>query len=176
MTVSLLPMEIALVALSSRSGCPRPSVGDSFTRTVLVRRTLSKRVSLIMTHLWHRACQYLAFGSLGPCWSSEGDDSRFKIINRHEAIRWPFDEEKLRLAREFLQREFRSSICRDYFDFDRKGQVFTIEGSRVRQTLLIPAATFEHPDFSLLLSGHLVTVLNSAEGIPVTLTPQGPTY
>jgi hypothetical protein len=54
--------------------------------------------------------------------------------------------------------------------------VFTIEGSRVRQTLLIPAATFEHPDFSLLLSGHLVTVLNSAEGIPVTLTPQGPTY
>jgi hypothetical protein len=97
-------------------------------------------------------------------------------INRHEAIRSPLDEEKLRLVREFLQREFRSSICRDYFEVDKKAQVFIVESARVRQRLVIPAATFEHPDFSLLLGGHLVTALNSAEGRPVTLTPQGPTY
>jgi hypothetical protein len=54
--------------------------------------------------------------------------------------------------------------------------MFTIEGSRVRQVLAIPEATFDHPDFTLLLNSHLVTVLNGAEGIPVTLTPQGPRY
>jgi hypothetical protein len=111
---------------------------------------------------------------LGPGWESKGSERA--IINRHQALPSPFDEEKLRLVREFLQREFRSSVCRDYFAFDRNAQVFVIEGSRVRQALVIPEATFDHRDFVLLLSGHLVVMLNSAEGIPVTLTPQGPRY
>jgi hypothetical protein len=113
-------------------------------------------------------------GSRGLGWSGEG--RRSKIIHGHQAILSPFDEGKLRLVREFLQREFRSSVCRDYFAIDKNAQMFTIEGSRVGQILVIPEATFDHPDFCLLLNGHLVTVLNSAEGIPVTLTPQGPRY
>jgi hypothetical protein len=114
------------------------------------------------------------FGPLGPGWSGEG--RRSKIINRHQAVLSPFDEGKLRLVREFLQREFRSSVCRDYFVIDKNAQVFTIEGSRVRQILVIPEATFDQADFYSLLNGHLVTVLNDADGIPVTLTPQGPRY
>jgi hypothetical protein len=98
------------------------------------------------------------------------------IINRLQALPSPFDDEKLRLVREFLQREFRSSVCRDYFALDTNAQIFVIEGTRVRQTLVIPGATFDHPDFVLLLNEHLVVTLTSAEGIPVTLTPQGPRY
>jgi hypothetical protein len=97
-------------------------------------------------------------------------------VKARPTIQSPFNEGRLRLVREFLQREFRSSVCRDYFAFDQNAQVFIIEGARVRQRLVIPFATFEHPDFYQLMSGHLVTVLNGAEGIPVTLTPQGPTY
>jgi hypothetical protein len=86
----------------------------------------------------------------------------------------PFDEEKLQLVREFLQREFRSCVCRDYFDFDRNAQVFVMEAPRVRQTLVVPSATFENPDFARLLNWRFVTVLAVADGVPVTLTSEGP--
>jgi hypothetical protein len=115
----------------------------------------------------------LHLGLLGPGWAGKAAND---IINRSQALPSPFDDEKLRLVREFLQREFRSAVCRDHFAFDKNAQIFVIEGSRVRQPLVIPEATFDHPDFVLLLSGHLVLMLNSAEGVPVTLTPQGPRY
>jgi hypothetical protein len=67
-------------------------------------------------------------------------------------------------------------VCRDYFAFDKNAQVFVIEGTRIRQTLLIPDTTFDQPDFGLLLNRHLMNALTSADGIPVTLTPDGPRY
>jgi hypothetical protein len=62
-------------------------------------------------------------------------------------------------------------VCRDYFDLEKNAQVFVMEGPRVRQTLVVPSATFENPDFARLLNWRFVTVLAVADGVPVTLTP-----
>jgi hypothetical protein len=141
---------------------PRPHLGSR------------KCISFQAGSPWHSACECDDLGSLGPDWSSKGNDSN--IIDRRLVLHSPFDEEKLRVVREFLQREFRAWVCRDYFAFDKNAQVFVIEGTRIRQTLLIPNTTFDQPDFGLLLNRHLMNALTSADGIPVTLTPDGPRY
>jgi hypothetical protein len=91
--------------------------------------------------------------------------------------RVPFDEERLQLVREFLQREFRDCQHRDFFAFDTTAQVFVIGSERsLRYTLVIPKETFENPDFARLLNVHLVTALKAARGVRLTLTPQGAWY
>jgi hypothetical protein len=91
--------------------------------------------------------------------------------------RVPFDEEKLQLVREFLQREFRGSEQRDFFAFDRTAQVFVIgSGHSLRRTLVIPKETFEDADFARLLNVQLSTALKLAGGVRITLTPQGARY
>jgi hypothetical protein len=88
-----------------------------------------------------------------------------------------FDEERLRLVREFLQREFRDCQHRDFFAFDRAAQVFVIGSERsLRHMLVIPKPTFEDPNFARLLNEHLVTALKAARGVQLTLTPQGTWY
>jgi hypothetical protein len=84
------------------------------------------------------------------------------------------DEHKLRVARAFLQREFRASRHNDYFDSVEMAQVFEIEPSKgPRRTLIIPKRTFEHPDFLLLLDARLIETLQSAIDTPVILMPEG---
>ncbi len=84
------------------------------------------------------------------------------------------DEDKLRLVRKFLQREFRAFRQEDYFDSVEMAQVFRIEPSRgPGYTLIIPKGTFEHPDFTLLFDARLVDVLQSALDTPLILTPEG---
>jgi hypothetical protein len=65
-------------------------------------------------------------------------------------------------------------VCRDYFDLDKNAQVFMMEGLPVRQTLVVPSGTFENPNFARLLNWRLVTMLAVADGVPVTLTSEGP--
>lgn len=91
--------------------------------------------------------------------------------------RVPFDEDKLQLVREFLQREFRGCEQRDFFAFDRTGQVFVIGSEHsLRHTLVIAKETFEDAGFALLLNVQLVTALKLARGVRITLTPQGARY
>jgi hypothetical protein len=86
----------------------------------------------------------------------------------------PFDDGKLRLVREFLQREFRGCRHDDYFDPAKAAQVFIIEPHRrPRHMLIIPTGTFEHADFSFLLNANLADALRHARGVPLTLTPKG---
>ena len=86
----------------------------------------------------------------------------------------PIDEHKLRLVREFLQREFRTSRHEDYFDSVEMAQVFVVETIQgLRHTLIIPKRTFEHPDFTLLCDARLVEALQSALDTPLMLTPEG---
>ena len=88
--------------------------------------------------------------------------------------RVPFDEDKLQLVREFLQREFRGSEHRDFLAFDRAAQVFVIGSEHgLRRTLVIPKETFEEADLARLLNVQLVTALKLAGGVRITLTPQG---
>jgi hypothetical protein len=94
--------------------------------------------------------------------------------NERPGTRVPFAEEKLRLVREFLQREFRGCEQRDFFAFDKAAQVFVIGFEHsLRRTLVIPKETFEDADFARLLNVQLVTALKLAGGIRITLTPQG---
>jgi hypothetical protein len=94
--------------------------------------------------------------------------------NKRPGTRVPFDEEKLQLVREFLQREFRGYEQRDFFAFDRTAQVFVIGSEHsLRRTLVIPKGTFEDADFARLLNVQLVTALKLAGGVRITLTPQG---
>jgi hypothetical protein len=96
------------------------------------------------------------------------------LNDRRRLIASPFDAEKLVLVRDFLRREFRDCLHRDYFAFDQTAQVFVIEtehGSRHR--LVIPEATFDDPGFSRLCDVQLADMLRLAEGC-VTLTPHGP--
>jgi hypothetical protein len=87
----------------------------------------------------------------------------------------PFDEGKLRLIREFLRREFRDCDHRDFFAFDRTAQVFLIDTGRgTRLTLVVPKATFEHPDFARVCNAQLVDALKLTREGRVLLTPHGP--
>jgi hypothetical protein len=87
----------------------------------------------------------------------------------------PFDEVKLLLVREFLWREFRDCHHRDFFAFDQTAQVFLIETGRgFRHMLVIPKATFEHPDLPRLCIAHLAVTLKLAREGRVMLTSQGP--
>jgi hypothetical protein len=88
------------------------------------------------------------------------------------------DEGKLRLVREFLQREFRNCCHDDYFDGATPAQVFIIETARgFQRSLVIPQRTFEHPDFAFLCNARLAEALAEAlpngRGGPLTLTPEG---
>jgi hypothetical protein len=86
----------------------------------------------------------------------------------------PFDEGKLLLVRDFLQREFRSCRHDDYFDPATRAQVFVIEPTRGPQhTLIIPKGTFEHADFAFLWNSHLADAIQDARGVPLTLTAKG---
>ena len=68
------------------------------------------------------------------------------MVDNETATPSPFDEDKLRLVREFLQREFRTSRHEDYFHSVEMAQVFRIEpGKGPGHTLMIPKGTFEHP-------------------------------
>jgi len=97
---------------------------------------------------------------------------------RDHAFPSPFDEAKLQLTRDFLQREFRGSEIRDYFAiYGNAFQIFIVEVNlSLRHTLLIPEETFLDEDFSGLLDVHLVTTLTLAREAPVTLTLRGPRY
>jgi hypothetical protein len=87
----------------------------------------------------------------------------------------PFDEVKLLLIREFLWREFRDCIHRDFFAFDQTAQVFLIETGRgFRHMLVIPKATFDTGDLARLCNAHLAATLKLAREGRVMLTPQGP--
>jgi hypothetical protein len=89
----------------------------------------------------------------------------------------PFDEAQLLLIRDFLRREFRDCHHRDFIAFDQTAQVFLIETGRgCRHMLVIPKATFEHPDFARLCNAELAATLRRAGGARVTLTPQGAWY
>jgi hypothetical protein len=97
------------------------------------------------------------------------------MIDNETATPSPFDEDKLRLVREFLQREFRDSRQKDYFDSVEMAQVFVIEPiRRPPHTLIIPKRTFEHPDFTLLCDVRLVEALQSAVDTRLVLMPEGP--
>jgi hypothetical protein len=96
------------------------------------------------------------------------------LINNETATPSPFDEHKLRLVREFLQREFRASRHEDFFDSVEMAQVFVIETSQgLRHTLIIPKGTFEHPDFTLLCDARLAETLQGALDMPLMLRPEG---
>jgi hypothetical protein len=97
------------------------------------------------------------------------------MINERPGMQVPFDEEKLQLVREFLQREFRGGQHRDYFEFHTTMQIFVIETERgVRHTLVIPKRTIENGDLTRLLNPQLVIALELARHARVTLTPRGP--
>ena len=84
------------------------------------------------------------------------------------------DEGKLLLVREFLRREFRDCHHRDFFAFDQAAQVFLIETGRgFRHALVIPKATFDHPDFAFFCNAQLADALQQARGFPLTLRPDG---
>jgi hypothetical protein len=86
----------------------------------------------------------------------------------------PVEEGKLKLVREFLQREFRNCRHHDYFGQALMVQVFVIEPGRgPRHTLLISKSMFDHDDFILLLNGHLAEALQESRDVPRTLTPEG---
>jgi hypothetical protein len=94
------------------------------------------------------------------------------MIDSETATPSPFDEDKLRLVREFLQREFRTSRHEDYFDSVEMAQVFVVERIQgPRHTLIVPKRTFEYPDFTLLCDARLVEALQSA--LDTVLTPEG---
>src|SRR5258705_13386942 len=96
------------------------------------------------------------------------------MLNNEAATPSPFDEHKLGLVREFLQREFRASRHEDYFDSVEFAQVFVIHTShRSLRTLIIPKGTFEHPDFTLLWDARLADALQSAVDTPLRLMPEG---
>jgi hypothetical protein len=96
------------------------------------------------------------------------------VTNNGTATPPPFDEHKLQLVREFLQREFRGSRHEDYFNSVEMIAVFVIETSQgLRHTLIIPKSTFEHPDFTLLCDARLAEALHSARDIPLVLRPEG---
>ena len=96
------------------------------------------------------------------------------MLNNEAATPSPFEEHKLRLVREFLQREFRASRHEDYFDSVEIAQVFVIHTSRrPLRTLVIPKGTFEHPDFTLLWDARLADALQSALDTPLRLMPEG---
>jgi hypothetical protein len=91
-----------------------------------------------------------------------------------QRIRIPFDEDKLRLVREFLRREFRDCYHRDFFAFNQTAHVFLIETGRgSRLTLIITKATFEDPHFARLCNAELAETLKRAREARVLLTPQG---
>ena len=97
------------------------------------------------------------------------------MTSERPETRVPFDEARLQLVRAFLRREFRGCRHRDYFEFDKTAQVFLIETDRnVRHTLVIPKSTFEDADFIVLLNRQLVTALELAGSLRVTLTPRAP--
>jgi hypothetical protein len=84
-------------------------------------------------------------------------------------------EAKIELVREFLRREFRECQHRDFFELDEIAQVFIIETPRrYWHILVIPKATFEHPDFARLCNAQLAATLALVRESRVTLTPQGP--
>jgi hypothetical protein len=86
----------------------------------------------------------------------------------------PVEEGKLKLVREFLQREFRNARHHDYFDQAKMAQVFVLEPSRgPRHILLIPKSMFDHDDFLLLMDGRLADGLQESRDVPRTLTPEG---
>jgi hypothetical protein len=71
------------------------------------------------------------------------------MIDEKPGPQSPFDQGKLRLVREFLQREFRGCRHDDYFDPAKTAQVFVIEPHRrPRYILIIPKGTFEQSDFA----------------------------
>jgi hypothetical protein len=87
----------------------------------------------------------------------------------------PFDEDRLRLVREFLRREFRDCHHRDFFAIDQTAQVFLIETGRgFRHMLVVPKTTFEDADFPRLCNARLVATLKLARQGRVLLTPHGP--
>jgi hypothetical protein len=89
-------------------------------------------------------------------------------------IGFPIDDGKLRLVREFLEREFRGCRHEDYFDPAKTAQVFVIEPHRgPRHMLIIPTGTFEHADFPFLCNSHLADALQHARDVPLTLTAKG---
>lgn len=82
---------------------------------------------------------------------------------------------KVELVREFLRPEFRECHHRDFFAFDETAQVFIIETARgYWHMLVIPNATFEHPDFARLCNAQLAATLALVRESRVILTPQGP--
>jgi hypothetical protein len=96
------------------------------------------------------------------------------MIDEKSGPQSPFDQGKLRLVREFLQREFRGCRHDDYFDRAKMAQVFVIEPHRrPRYILIIPKGTFEHADFAFLCNDHLADALQHARGVPLTLTARG---
>jgi hypothetical protein len=96
------------------------------------------------------------------------------MIDDGRRIGSPIDEGKLRLVREFLQREFRGCRHDDYFDPAKTAQVFVIEPHRrPRHVLIIPKGTFEHADFPFLCNANLADALQRARGVPLTLTTKG---
>jgi hypothetical protein len=96
------------------------------------------------------------------------------MIDNETATPSPIDEDKVRLVREFLQREFRTSRHEDYFDSVKISQVFVVEPIQgPRHTLIIPKGTFEHPDFTLLCDARLVETLQGALDLPLLLMPEG---
>jgi hypothetical protein len=95
--------------------------------------------------------------------------------DQRPSARTPFDEGKLQLVREFLQREFRDCYHRDFFAFDEAAQVFLIETGRgIRHMLVIPKATLDDPDLSGFCNAHLAATLKFSHEGRVLLTPQGP--
>ena len=96
------------------------------------------------------------------------------FMSRGPAIPSLFDEEKIRLVREFLRREFRGYQHRDYCEFHTRIHVFVMETEQgVRHTLAITKRTFDEGDFGRLLNANLVTTLQEARGRRVTVTPRG---
>jgi hypothetical protein len=87
-------------------------------------------------------------------------------------------EVKLRLVREFLQRELRHCHHDDYVDAAAGAHVFVIETHRgLQHSLIIPQCTFEHPDFASLCNTTLIDALahalQHARAVTLTLTPEG---
>jgi len=96
------------------------------------------------------------------------------MIDKKPGPRSSIDEGKLRLVREFLQREFRGCRHDDYFDPAKAAQVFVIEPTRgPRHMLIIPKGTFEHPDLPFLCNANLADALQRARDVPLTLTTTG---